>query len=643
MTLGVACQADERERCTLSVGDERRVLGACFSGKNNFYDPKYDPNMNFERSPSIAFDSCLRVVTNDGAKNDRFGSAVQFSPGTNLIAAAAPSDNDCTGACYIFKKTASGVKQIAKIVAPDAQSRELFGEAIAMNDNYLVISSQRKNNESGKVYVYYMPTGTKEWTIIEQLTPASQDYGIRFGGAVSLGGNFLVVGAGGDHNGGWRQGSVYVYSLAGRTVEKVTVLQAPSPANKGFFGNSLSAGQGYFAVGEVGFNENQGKVHFYSYSPGDATYTHSVSASDGESGDRFATSLSVSGNQVLVGAPSWGNRRGAVYAYTLSATAAGQEQKIVNDDMHEGDGFGISVFLSSTADAIIGANFADTDGERAGTSFTYQKTVEWVPQARLASFEPKHHNYAGTAVARSGGVAIFGAPGDDSKAQFAGAIFVCDMDNGGRSIDAPSGECSDSTKQPNPSIDLLWVVDASASVSRRNWKKLRNFISSTTDDLLVGSTHTRIGAVIYSNSILDVVPIDSNTATNEARFKSYISTVSRKASYTATGLSLITAYRDIFKESNKRPGVKRVVVVATDGQPNKNHECKENGFSSRSTRCAKDAAKRLKSEDDVTFIYLRIGRDVSKNLFRGIDDARIDTTFKKLDDARQQIFDSISC
>jgi len=491
--------------------------------------------------------------------------------------------------------------------------------------------------------VYHLAAGTAEWTLIEQLTPASQEYGIRFGGAVSLGDNFLVVGAGGDHNGGWRQGSVYVYSLVGSIVEKVAVLQAPSPANKGFFGSSVAAGQGYFAVGEVGYNQNQGKVHFYNYTSSDASYTHSVSASDGASGDRFATSLSIFGNQVLVGAPSWGNRRGAVYAYTSSATVTGQEQKITNSDMHEGDGFGISVFLSSTTEAIIGANFADLDGKRAGTSFAYQKTSQWVQQIRLASFEPKHHDYAGTAVTRSGGIAVFGAPGDDFKAQFAGAVFVCDMDNDGHPVARPSGECLDSNNQPNSSIDLIWIVDASSSVSSTNWNRLRNFISSTTDDFLVGPAHTRIGAVVYSNSILDVVPIDSSTATNGAQFKSYITTVPRKASYTATGLGLIKTYKDMFTDSNKRPGVKRVVVIATDGQPNKNHQCESNGFSSSSARCARQAATRLKAEDDVTFVYLRIGTDASKHLFRDIDDDRIDAVFTNLGAVRQRVFDSVSC
>ena len=59
-------------------------------------------------------------------------------------------------------------------------------------------------------------------------------------------------------------------------------------------------------------------------------------------------------------------------------------------------------------------------------------------------------------------------------------------------------------------IDLGIIMDASSSVRRANYNKVKAFIKDLSDDFTIGSSETRFGIIHYSNSArLDFTPRDT--------------------------------------------------------------------------------------------------------------------------------------
>ena len=53
-------------------------------------------------------------------------------------------------------------------------------------------------------------------------------------------------------------------------------------------------------------------------------------------------------------------------------------------------------------------------------------------------------------------------------------------------------------------------MDASSSVKRKNYNKVKAFIKDLSDDFTIGATETRFGILHYSNSArLDFTPRDA--------------------------------------------------------------------------------------------------------------------------------------
>ena len=98
-----------------------------------------------------------------------------------------------------------------KITASDAASNDYFGYAVAIGSNKIVVGAYQDDDNggnSGSVYVYDLD-GTNE-TKITASDGANND---RFGYAVAIGSNKIVVSAYQDDDNGGNSGSVYVLSL----------------------------------------------------------------------------------------------------------------------------------------------------------------------------------------------------------------------------------------------------------------------------------------------------------------------------------------------------------------------------------------------------------------------------------------------
>ena len=123
----------------------------------------------------------------------------------SIVVAGAYDNNDHggdSGSAYVFERDAGGAGnwgEVKKLTASDADRDFRFGYAVAMTDDTLVISAPggiSPNLQAGKVYVFEKPGAS--WTQaveVAQLTASVPDPQGFFGRSLAIHGDTVVVGA----------------------------------------------------------------------------------------------------------------------------------------------------------------------------------------------------------------------------------------------------------------------------------------------------------------------------------------------------------------------------------------------------------------------------------------------------------------
>ncbi len=141
-----------------------------------------------------------------------------------------------------------------------------------------------------------------------------------------------------------------------------------------------------------------------------------LTASDGATGDDFGVSVSISGNTVVVGAPTADNSLGAAYLFTEPASGWAnltQVAKLTASDAAVNDFFGGSVSISGNTvvvgacNATIGAN----GGQGASYVFTEPASgwTNMTQTAKLTASDGRANDEFGASVSISGNTLVVGA------------------------------------------------------------------------------------------------------------------------------------------------------------------------------------------------------------------------------------------
>lgn len=150
--------------------------------------------------------------------------------------------------------------------------------------------------------------------------------------------------------------------------------------------------------------------------------------------------MSLSGTAALVGAP-WEDEAcgggfscdaGAAYVFRSNATGWTwiEEAKLTAGDAEGNDEFGSSVSISGDV-ALIGAPFDKDAGKDTGAAYIFRyhaPTGEWHQEAKLTASDAAANDEFGYSVSVSGDVAVIGAPFDDVDGNSSGSIYVFRFD-----------------------------------------------------------------------------------------------------------------------------------------------------------------------------------------------------------------------
>ncbi len=405
----------------------------------------------------------------DGVGGDQFGYSVAVSG--NTIAVGAPDHSVSTarqGTVYVFVKGSSGWQQAAELVAsdPDDASDEL-GWSVAISGNTIVAGAPFHNESGGEgglagsVYVYVEPAGGWSGTIAApsmagtaELTMSDATVADHLGASVAITGSTVVAGAPEHIVGSNRQGAVYVFNepsggwagtIAAPSTAGTAELTAADGAQGDELGTSVAITPTFSREGEgatiaagapgktvAGFG-GAGLVYLWSerlsFPFGWAQGTE-LSASDGRGSDDLGTSVAISGNTVLAGAPGHlvtfdcgtgctHTEEGAAYVWVNpSGTSANQTTELWMSDGNESDLFGSTVALEGNT-AVVGTFNNPRD------YVFIEPSAGWTVPSYFQTFELTTSAGAGASVGLDGNTIVAGAnPGIDSKKAGAAVVFT---------------------------------------------------------------------------------------------------------------------------------------------------------------------------------------------------------------------------
>ena len=244
-----------------------------------------------------------------------FDSAYEF----NLIDRIELSDR------YAFDKnsliTTTSVFDTTKLVhtldnpnAYGTSTDDYFGYvvSISISGNYAIVGAWGEDDgggaNSGKAYIFNVTTGALVHTL-DNPNPYSTSYDDRFGQSVAISGNYAIVGAYfEDDAGGTESGKAYIFNVT--TGALVHTLDNPNARNTSAgdqFGNSVAISGNYAIVGAYSEDDagglNSGKAYIFNVTSGALVHTlNDPNAYSASNNDRFGISVSISGNYAIVGA-----------------------------------------------------------------------------------------------------------------------------------------------------------------------------------------------------------------------------------------------------------------------------------------------------------------------------------------------------
>jgi hypothetical protein len=301
-----------------------------------------------------------------------FGEAVSIDGDTLAVGVQYDiiGGKDNQGSAYIFERDEGGADNwgfIKKIIAPDGGSYDYFGVSVSISKDTLAVGASGDgigiNTFQGSAYIFERNQGGPDnWGFVAKITASDGDEYYYFGLSVSLSKDTLVVGSIGSNNG---LGSAYVFERdfgGSDNWGEFTALSALDSETGDNFGGSVSISDDAVVIGanldSIDGNNSQGSGYVFDRNQGGENnwgMADKVTASDGEGGDHFGSSVSISSDTFIIGAyydnVSGNNTQGSAYIFYLDSsnyipiitiadntTAYEDSQYYIDYDAYDADG-----------------------------------------------------------------------------------------------------------------------------------------------------------------------------------------------------------------------------------------------------------------------------------------------------------------
>jgi hypothetical protein len=154
---------------------------------------------------------------------------------------------------------------------------------------------------------------------------------------------------------------------------------------------------------------------------------------DGATADRFGEALAVSGERIVIGAPTDDWRNGSVYVFEPEGTDGYAEvARLSASDGDANDWFGEAVAVSGDR-IVVGARYDDDQGTESGSAYVFDRDSEgqYHEVAKLLAPDGAAYHWFGRSVAVSGDRIFVGVERDDDLGSSSGSVYVFERDSSG--------------------------------------------------------------------------------------------------------------------------------------------------------------------------------------------------------------------
>ncbi len=254
---------------------------------------------------------------------------------------------------------------------------------------------------------------------------AAEDY---FGNAVAVSGDYAIIGACYDDDNGENSGSAYIFYNNSGTWEQYQKITASDGQTNDFFAITVTISGNYaFATSLLG-SSYAGKVYVFFNDEGTWTETAILTASDGESYDFFGIAMNLADDYAIIGAygdDDNGSQSGSAYIFHNDEGTWIETAKLTASDGNENDFFGKSVSICDDY-AIIGADeSANNSGANSGTAYIFYNNLgNWEQTQKIESLDAVVGDHFGASVSMSGEYAAIGAEYKSDDGTWSGAAYV---------------------------------------------------------------------------------------------------------------------------------------------------------------------------------------------------------------------------
>jgi hypothetical protein len=381
-----------------------------------------------------------RLAAHDPQAADHLGYRVAID-GDVAVATAGDDQvgaNVEQGSAVVFSRAAGTWAEEARLIASDGRERDHFGISAGVSGDTIVVGSQRDNGaktKAGAVYVF--TRNGSGWSQEAILTASDGDVADLFGYAVAIQGDTLVVGAPSANSAlfpNW--GAVYTFKRTGGTWMEVDFLRAADPFSLAEFGISVALDGSTLVVGahgtNVGLNRAQGAVYAYTRSGNGWVQQARLTIDEGAEFDRFGGAVAVSGDTLAASALPWVGPdaySGVVYVFARNGGVWNRQATLTPPDRAANDRFG--VVLAMSGDVIVAGTLSDdvSGNFNQGSVYVFARhDQQWTQQAKLTSGDGTAGDLLGGSVAISGNDVVAGAYLDDVTALDEGSAYVFQAD-----------------------------------------------------------------------------------------------------------------------------------------------------------------------------------------------------------------------
>lgn len=428
---------------TISVTAEDGIAGQSYLIDLTREDPTGFAQQAYAKSSNTDADDHFGYSLAVHGDTMAVGAYSEASAATGVDGNQADNNAVGAGAVYVLTRDAAGTwSQQAYLKASNADAGDLFGYSVALSGDTLAVGAPYERSgatgiggdqtdngtqQAGAVYVFTRDAAGA-WSQQAYLKASNTGPNDQFGGAVSLSGDTLAVGAHqedssatginggeGDSNMTGNSGAVYVFTRdAAGSWSQQAYVKASNTGAGDFFGyhGAVSVSGDTLAVGAygeasaatgIGGNQNDnstgnaGAVYVFTR---DAAGTWSqqayIKASNTNAGDIFGQAVSLCGDTLAVGAPfedsgalgidgdqTQNTFGSAGAAYLFGRDAAGSWSQIAYvkaSNTGVGDQFGSTLALSDDALAVFarsedgadfGINGTQTNNSAASSGAVY--------------------------------------------------------------------------------------------------------------------------------------------------------------------------------------------------------------------------------------------------------------------------------